>query len=420
MIRCGLGCAGAAVLAWFIFAALPATSTPFTASPEIESVVNANTAFAVDLYQKLKDRPGNLFFSPYSISTALAMTYAGARETTEAEMAKALHFQLPQDGVHAAFGGLISRMEKIQRWNQIKIASANSLWCQKEYPFTAGFLKLIRANYHAEAQLVDFRSAPRTACGEINAWVDRQTKGRIKEVFDPTQITHSTQLLLIDSIYFKGKWKIQFKPKDTQPAAFYVDTNTTVSVPMMRQEAHFKMTYAGQRGQAQMLELPYFGEDLSMIILMPDTRSGVTDGEQVGLSGLEGELTPDNLRAWIARLDGVSLNQTRVSLPRFTTTQSLELVNELKSLGMNSVFTADANLSGMDGTTNLYLAEVIHKAFCEVDEAGTEAAAATVAFVRTKGMTGSFVADHPFIFLIRDNASGSILFLGRIVDPTRQ
>jgi len=182
------------------------TSIPFTASPEVKSAVEGNTAFALDLYQKLKDQPGNLFFSPYSISTSLAMTYAGAQGQTESEMAKALHFNLAQTNLPMAFGALGARMNQIQRWNRITLTTANSLWCQQDYRFTDAFLDLVHKYYDAEARHVDFKRSPQAASSEINQWVERKTKGKIKDVVEPGQFADLTQFVLCDAIYFKGKW----------------------------------------------------------------------------------------------------------------------------------------------------------------------------------------------------------------------
>jgi len=207
---------------------------------------------------------------------------------------------------------------------------------------------------------------------------------------------------------------------DTKPTPFHVSTNETVTVPMMYQKEHFKMALSDD-DSVEMLELPYAGTDLSMIILLPsDAKYYFPEAGLNDVYALEQKLTADNLRTWLKKLDQANLHETWVALPRFTTTQNYDLVPELKSLGMISAFdVTNANFSGMDGTTNLFLSDVIHKAFVKVDESGTEAAAVTLILVKTKGQIESFIVDHPFIFLIRDNGSGNILFLGRIVDPTK-
>ena len=406
------------LLAGAVVSMLSATPTPFKTSPEVKSVVEGNTAFAFDLYQKLKDRPGNLFFSPYSISTSLAMTYAGARGQTESEMARTLHFNLTQTNLPVAFSALGARMSQIERWHRINLVTANSLWCQQDYRFTDPFLNLVHNFYRAEAKPVDFKHSAPAAAREINGWIERETKGKLKDVVEPGQFTDLTRLVLCNAIYFKGKWQHQFKTSDTKPDSFRVTTNETVAVPMMSQKAHFKLARSDD-GSVELLELPYSGTDLSMIILLPEVERYMSDGEPLGLPDLEHKLTTDNLRIWLAKLDQANPHETWVALPRFTTAQSFDLVKELQSMGLVSAFGGHADFSGMDGTTNLFISDVIHKAFVEVNESGTEAAAITVQIVKTSGMSGRFIVDHPFIFLIRENGSGSILFIGRIVDPTQ-
>jgi serpin B len=418
VVRCGVGFLGVVILLWTIVANLPATPIPFMVTPEVKSTVDGNTAFALDLYQKLKDRPANLFFSPYSISTALAMTYAGARGQTEAEMAGVLHFNLAQTNLPMAFSELGARMTRIQRWNRITLTTANSLWCQKDYHFTDAFLNLIRKFYQADARQVDFIHSAPAATKEINGWVERKTNRKIKDTVEPGQFTDLTRLVLCNAIYFKGKWQHQFKARDTEPAPFHVTTNETLTVPMMHQKAHFKTARSDDRS-VELLELPYSGNDLSMIILLPEVEYPSPDVEPPGLPDLEQKLTADNLRTWLTLLDQAYPHETEVALPRFTTAQSFDLVKELQSLGMTSAFNGDANFSGMDATTNLFVSDVIHKAFVEVNESGTEATAVSLNMALSMGIVGCFIVDHPFIFLIRENGSGTILFLGRIVDPTK-
>jgi serpin B len=402
-------------LAQAILASLPQNPIPFESSPEVKALVDGNNAFALDLYQKLRVRDGNLFFSPFSVSSALAMASAGARGQTELEMTNALHFNLPPAKLHPAFQTLFARMDRIQRWNRIVLRSANSLWGQKDYPFSSDFLKLLREYYSAEAKSVDFKNSSDVA-EEMNRWIDARTEHKIPNGVEPGQLMPDTRLALCDAIYFKGKWKTQFKVKDTQPAPFHISTNETATVPMMSQVAEFKTAWSDD-DSVQMLELPYSGQDLSMVIFLPSEYA--LDTGQNDVFAMEQNLTLDTLRRWLGKLDQASPYKTHVELPRFTTTSSFNLVKDLKSLGMTSAFDDTSDFSGMDGTKNLYLSHVLQKAFVEVNEAGTEAAAATLILVRTRGSAGSFLVNRPFIFLIRENGSGSILFLGRIIDPRK-
>jgi serpin B len=418
IVRYGGGIAALAVLAWAGFAIVPDTPRPFAASPETLSVMHANNAFALGLYRQLQARPDNLFLSPYSISAALAMTSAGARGQTAVEMTNALHFSLPPEKLHPAFKTLNARLAQVQRWNRIVLKSANSLWRQQDYPFSADFTELIRENYRAEARSVDFAHAGGAAADEINRWIGRATNHRIKGGLGPGQLTPDTKLTLCNAIYFKGKWQHQFKRSDTKPGPFHVSTNETVTVPMMDQKAEFK-TARSEDGSVMMLELPYAGRDLSMVILLPADVRYLPDAEHNDVHDLERKLTPENLRTWLAELDKDTPRKTSVRMPRFTTTSSLNLVPELKALGMTTAFGGDADFSGMDGTKQLYLSDVLHQSFVEVNEAGTEAAVVTLAVVGKSKGDDHFVVDRPFLFLIRDNGSGSILFLGRIMDPTK-
>lgn len=412
-----LGLACAVGLVMLIISTRPANPTPFIPSPEVQTVVAGNNAFALDLYHMLESGPGNLFFSPYSISASLALAGAGAHGQTESQITNLLHFGETQQNLNGAFGELTARMNKIQRWHRITLKSANGIWCQQDYQFTNTYLKLAREFFSADARSVDFKNSPDAACREINRWVEQQTGHKITGVIGTEQIAQNTSLVLCDALYFKGRWQHQFKIRDTKPAPFQVATNKTLTVPMMYQEAGFRIARSDD-DMVQLLELPYFGRDLSMIILLPTPTAELMDGSgHNDLADLEHNLTAENLRVWLAKLDQASPHKTAVWLPRFTIEQSFNLVPALKSLGMTSAFGDTADFSGMDSSTNLYLSDVIHKSFVEVNEAGTEATAVTLLQAQAASMAERFDADHPFIFLIRENGSGTILFLGRIIDP---
>jgi serpin B len=380
----------------------------YDASPDVKFVVKGNNAFALELYHRLDEREGNLIFSPLSIYTALGMTYAGARGPTESEMAKALQFSLPQRELHPAFHEVLDRFDNIHQWDGIDLSVANSLWPREGFRLTDTFLGVIHTNYDAGSHPLNFADAA-AAARQINEWVERKTNGKISDVIGAGQITSDTRLLLCSAIYFDGKWQTQFDPKNTALAKFEISPYKSESVPTMYQLSPFRMTMVDSGDiTIQLLDLPYTGEDLSMVLLLPldDT-----------LSVLEAKLTLVNLDAWLEKLDQTEPQKTEVFLPRFVFHHKFDLVSELKSIGISSAFNMDADLSGMDGTTNLFIADVVHMAVIDCNEAGTQASAATWVKTNRKSLPPSFCANHPFIFLIRDNSMGCILFMGRVVNP---
>jgi serpin B len=371
-----------------------------------ETVVEGNDTFALDLYAKLREQEGNLFFSPYSISTALAMTYAGARGNTEKQMADVLHFDLPQEKLHPAFRKLIERMNAQGKESGYQLSVANALWAQKDYQFLRAFLNTTKSNYGAGLNQVDFVKATEAARKTINDWVEKRTEGKIKELIKPGILDSLTRLVLTNAIYFKGNWANQFKEKDTEDAPFTVARDRKVTVPMMSQKEQF--AYA-ETETLQLLELPYVEDELSMVILLPKEVDGLPD--------LENSLTPGSLKEWLQHL---TRQQVLVQVPRFKLTSEFRLEEVLKSMGMTDAFLLPpADFSGMTGVKDLFISAVIHKAFVDVNEEGTEAAAATAVVMKREVAAEPpvFRADHPFLFLIRDNQSGGILFLGRVVNP---
>lgn len=371
------------------------------------AVVEGNTAFALDLYQQLRQAEGNLFFSPYSISTALAMTYAGARGVTEAQMADALHFSLPQEALHPAFARLEAQLRGIQASGDVQLSVANALWPHVDYPFLDSFLDLVRVNYGVSLAAIDYRD-PEAARQQINAWVEEKTNGKIQDLIPPRIIDTLTRLVLTNAIFFKGNWASQFDKASTGDADFALLSGKRVAVPMMAQK--LECGY-GEADDVQILELPYVGNALSMIVLLPRAIDG--------LAALEAQLTPDALERWTKRLGEIKVE---VFLPRFKLSAAFRLDEALKAMGMTDAFDERrANFAGLDGVAWLYITAVLHKAFVDVNEEGTEAAAATAVVMGLKSLpppSPIFRADHPFLFLIRDHATGSILFLGRVTDPT--
>jgi serpin B len=393
----------AAVLTGRTGAAPPAR--PAAPPADRAEAVKGNNAFALDLYARLRGREGNLFFSPASVSTALAMTYAGARGQTAEEMAKTLHFTLGQDRLHPALGSLLRDLHAGRKDRGYRLSIANALWAQRGHPFLADFLKLNKDNYGAGVRKVDFKRATAEARQAINRWVEKQTQDKIKELLKRGVLDADTRLVLTNAIYFKGDWASQFKKDRTRQAPFQVSAKKKVTVPLMTQTARFNYL-VGDGFQA--LELPYAGKDLSMVVLLPRKADGLAD--------LEKKLTAEQLAGW---LKGLRREKVTVVLPRFKATSEFSLKGTLSSMGMPTAFTGRADFSGMDGKRDLFLSAVVHKAFVDVNEQGTEAAAATGVVAKTVSaeIIADFRADHPFVFLIRDQRSDSILFLGRLADP---
>jgi serpin B len=356
------------------------------------------------LYKYLAKSPGNVFFSPLSISKACAMTYAGARGETADEMRRTLHFMLPDDQLHSAMGALLSAKQVDDA--PYRLSMANALWGQKGYPFSERFLARVAEDYEGGLQLVDFVAATEPARRAINDWAESRTSGRIKNLLSPDSVTPDTRLVLTNAVYFKGSWLQQFAKERTYKAPFRVSATRSRSVPLMSQTGSFRYS---RDADCRVIELPYAGKDLAMIFILPEAVDG--------LSGFERDLALDKVKQYA---DGLREREVRVEIPRFQLTQTLELSKALADLGMPRAFDMRADFSGMsDGRGEpLLISQVRHKAFVDVNEEGTEAAAATAVVVETKSARiETFRADHPFLFFIRDLRSGSILFLGRFSDP---
>jgi len=372
-------------------------------------VVEGNDAFAVALYHQLSHQAGNLFLSHESISTALAMAYAGARGNTASEMAKALHFTLPPGQLHPAMGALLRDLNAAHSDYQLNVA--NALWAQQGYTFLDQFLNLLKGDYGAGLQQVDFKGAPEAARSTINQWVEQKTQDKIKDLLAPGAVRPDTRLVLTNAIYFKGNWQTQFDKAQTRNEDFYLSQTKSAAAPLMHREGSFGY-FDG--GTFQILEIPYKSNALSLIVLLPKERSG--------LSGLEDSMTASNMQQWLSQVAPVS--KVIVTIPKFKSTQEFELSTALRALGMPEAFSAGADFSAMTGQRDFAISAVIHKAFVDVNEEGTEAAAATAVTMRALAMRAPgppppvFRADHPFIFFIRDNGSRSILFMGRMTDPT--
>jgi serpin B len=391
------------------------TSLDIPASDQAE-LVGGNSAFAFDLYRLLKEEAGkeNLFYSPHSISLALAMTYAGARGETEQQIADTLHYTLPQDRLHPAFNWLdlelASRGEGAEGKDDggFRLNVANSTWGYKDHTFLPEYLDTLALNYGAGMRLVDFVGDPEGARVAINDWVSDETEERIKDIIPPGAIDEMTRLVLANAIYFNAAWAEPFEEGQTQDGPFYLLDGGQVTVPMMHQTASFG--YAEGAGY-QAVELPYDGRELSMVILLPAAG--------------EFESFEDSLDA--GRVDAITsdLAYERVilTMPKFEVESSFSLGDALSEMGMPLAFSMDADFSGIDGMRDLYIGAVIHKAFVSVDEAGTEAAAATIVIMPAMAAPDpeepiEVTIDRPFIFFIRDIETGAVLFVGRVMNPS--
>ena len=376
----------------------------------MNDVVRGNNRFAVDLYGKVRDRPGNLFLSPYSISTALAMTYLGAKGQTARELAETLHFPEQAGAMDSGFAELRKRFDAGGEERPYQLSTANALWGQQGLAYRPEFLKRAEAGFGAGLHPVDFAGNPEAARKTINDWVETQTRDKIKDLIDSSAIKKDTDLILTNAIYFKGAWATPF-PKSATKDEPFGNGDKTIPVPMMHLAGSFDYSEDEAAG-LQVLSLPYSGNELAMVVLLPRKPDG--------LAGLEASLTGPRLDGWLAK---PSNRQVEISMPRFKLERDVELSGVLASLGMRSAFGAGADFSGMTEDRRLVLSAVIHKAFADVNEEGTEAAAATaVVMMRMSAMVPrqppvAFRADHPFLFLIRDVKSGSILFMGRVSNP---
>jgi len=390
-------------------AAVGAVEQPTAPAEDVAKVAGGCNRFAFDLYAHLLRQEGNLFLSPYSISTALAMTYAGARGETADQMAQALSLPASGVAVHGAYGALRNNLNTAGAGGAFELAVANRLWGQKGYEFLPDFLALVEKNYGAGIEQVDFVADTEGSRKTINAWVERETRDKIKDLLKPGVLNALTRLVLTNAIYFKGKWSKEFDKEATQEEDFFLAPEKKVTAPLMHRTADFGYF---EGGDFQALELSYQGDRLAMVVLLPKAKNG--------LAALEASLSADKVAEWVGKLHR---REVQVALPRFKTTAEFGLKDTLVAMGMADAFDpAKADLSGMNGKRDLFISAVVHKAFVDVNEEGTEAAAAT-AVVAGAGNGGGpppeFRADHPFLFLIRDTRSGAILFLGRILDPTK-
>ncbi|MFC1947748.1 serpin family protein [Chloroflexota bacterium] len=388
--------------------------SPDVSSADETTLVDGNTAFALNLFQALKNEDGNVFYSPHSISLALAMTYAGARGETASQMADTLHFDLSQDNLHPALNYLDIELDKRGEGAKgkddegFRLNIVNAIWGQRDFTFLPEYLDTLAENYGAGLRVLDFVKETEKSRVIINDWVSDETEGRIQDLIPQGQLNAATRLVLTNAIYFNAAWQYPFEESLTSDSSFHLLNGQDVTVPMMRQTELFGYT-TGEGYKA--VELQYDGGELSMIILLPN-------GGQY--EPFEEQLTAEKANEII---DGLKYTQVALSMPKFEFESEFKMKDTLSAMGMPIAFGSGADFSGMTGGKDLYIDQVIHKAFVSVDEAGTEAAAATAVDMKLTSMPAEPVkvnVDHPFIFLIRDIKTGTILFIGRVLNPADQ
>jgi serpin B len=373
-----------------------------------QEIVGGNNKFAFKLYKEIKcDSDKNLFCSPFSISTALAMVYAGARTETATQISQTMNF--PQGKkFHSDYKQLLNGLNEGTE-GKITLNIANGLWAQKNFKFLDSYLGIVKSNYNSELKNVDFKDNKEKTRKDINAWVEQKTNNKIKDLLSQSDLTSLTRLVLVNAIYFYGDWAEPFEKQATQPKDFTLIDAAKINVPFMNQHGRFNY-YEDSKIKA--IEVPYKDNKASMVIFLPNTNNGIIEFEK-----------SFDYKYYLDIISSFQPNEVRLFLPKFQTTFKIYLGSILSEMGMPLAFSpSGADFSGMTGKRDLCISEVIHQAFVNVDEKGTEAAAATAVImiataVRPSSDIKIFNADHPFIFCIKDNSSGSILFMGKIMNP---
>lgn len=379
----------------------------------VDRLVQDNNAFALRLYSSVQQQPGNIIFSPYSISSALAMVYAGASGETEKQMKQALGFTLDQSDLHSAFASLNKSLTTFTSdiSSELNLKIANSLWLERGLNLLPEFSTIISKQYLGAIQRTNFKE-PETSRAEINRWVKEHTNGKITDLLTSSSISQNTQMVLASAIYFKARWEALFDPKFTHVAPFFPNPNQTLTVSMLEKAASYR--YLDGDGFS-MVEIPYFaghGSSKQFLFLM------ILPHEKGALKAVEKKITTQKILEWQAAM---SLESVRVILPKFSMSEGVELNHILESMGMPIAFSKQADFSKMTTDKSLQIGDVSHKAYIAVDEYGTEAAAATSVSMQVTSIQHKkpieFRADHPFIFIILDKDTKAILFLGRVVKP---
>ncbi len=379
---------------------------------DIKNVVESNNQFAVDLYRRLQKQDGNLFFASYNISSAFAMIYAGAQGKTAEQMAETFHFPLIDERLHSAFAKLTQELKGTKKDVSYQLSFAHALFGQKGNGFLQSFLDLTQRFYGTGLKEVDFINELEKTRLEINLWVEKETKNKIKDLISPHALDSLERLLLVSAVYFKGNWANPFEKEQTKEMPFFVTEKKKINIPMMHQTATFKY---GETNDIQVLELPYNGDALSMIIFLPKKRDGI--------AFLEESFVHKELNHWISKL---SWQEIEIILPKFKISSEFQLEKILLEMGIHDAFDPQkADFTGMYGRKKeaepLLFSKIFHRALIEVHEEGAEAVAITAFETAEAGIASPptiFRADHPFLFLIRDCRTGSFLFIGRVIDPS--
>ncbi len=385
----------------------PAGKTEPAGEPEAPALAQYNNDFAIKFYRSLAPEGGNVFFSPYSIASAFAMTREGAKGATAAEFDAVFGFPAPGKGLGESFSAGAAALEAGK--GSARLVLANSIWPQKDYKFKPDYLSKLKKSYGAQSAAVDFKKDAEAARKEINDWTGKKTEGRIKDLFPARSLNALTRLVLASAVYFKGSWLHPFEAAMTSDADFFAKEGAEpVKVKMMAHPGQKKRLYTADE-LAAVLDLPYAGGSLSMTAVLP--REGKT------LAEVEAALSAEKLAAWRAAMQE---RDVKAFLPRFKFSSKYDLAARLPAMGLKLAFTDAADFSGMDGTLDLYVQKAFHQAFVEVNEEGTEAAAATGVAMGLKSIMMDFEvfrADRPFLFLITENRTGLILFIGRVENP---
>lgn len=395
-------------------------TSPAYSEGDLAQLVSDNNTFAFELYQALKEGIENMMYSPYSISMAMAMTYAGARNNTETQIAGALLFTLPKERFHSTFNALDltlnsrSQADTEGEGQHFILKGANSVWGQEGYPFLSEYLDVLAINYDAGMRIVDFQADPEAARIVINNWVLEQTENKIEDLLPEGSIDILTRLVLVNAIYFNASWARPFDEANTQDGEFFLTDGTTVTVPMMwmnERDGENGEAFRAADGQGyQAIELPYYSGALSMLIVVPDEGQFQVFEQTLAYSVIE-EI-----------VNNLSLVSLILTMPKFEYQSEFSLIGSLSQMGMSDAFDPErADFSGIDGGYGgLFIADIRHKTFISVDEEGTEAAAATGVVMGTVSVITpkEIVINRPFIYLIRDVETGAILFIGRVLNPT--